>query len=215
MDTRGNTPLHIAVDEDMLSCVQELLSVNVTTTSKGATKAIVDVNVFNDESLTPILIAIERKNFKVVKLLFAGGAMSRLREPKNGNNVLHRAVEMNWFDLVYYILRKRYVNVNEKNSSDFTALDLAIAQQPKSSDVVKLLLTYHALATVDPDEDNETALIKTSSSTKCTAPIATTVEMPVAAAEPSIVVVGVQFSTSNLVIKNTVSTQIVVPLRLC
>lgn len=202
MDSQGNTPLHIAVAEGTISCVKELLSAN----SDSSAKPIVDVNVSNDHSLTPILLAIRGKKFDIVKMLFDGGVKTRLRDPKNGNNVLHLAVEMNWFDLVHYILQKRYVNVNEKNSSDFTALDLAIAQQPKSSEVVKLLLKFNALATVDPDEEDKPVTIP-SSTTKCMTPIATNMELPVAQVEPSIIVVGVQMPMSDvMVIQNTVST---------
>lgn len=160
MDIDGNTPLHIAIIENNLNCITEILSVN----NKINTSKIVDINIFNDNSQTPLFLAIQQKKFDIIKILLNYGASTQLCDIKNENNILHMAVELNWFHLVEYILMYKYVDVNRKNRSNFTALDLAMAQQPTNNDIVKLLLEYDAVETINKDDTDtdETSSLSTN-----------------------------------------------------
>ena len=86
----GNTALHIAVRENMsMSATKILEKQNYTNLSIK-----LNVDLANYDGFTPLHLAVREKNLDMVKkLLEIGNASVKIAIAKNGNNVLHLAVE--------------------------------------------------------------------------------------------------------------------------
>lgn len=135
MDNAGNTPLHIAVSEGSIRCVAELVNQqNYTTKSYPLL-----IDIPNDDGMTPLHLAIRKSNLAIVKMFEAAGASMILCEPKQGDSVLHMAVQQNSEDLVQHLLAHSNINVSLKNTSNHTALAVALGTDPLQPNIVNML----------------------------------------------------------------------------
>lgn len=88
-DGKGNTPLHIAVELGLPMCMSRILDKqNYTPKSKQ-----LHIDLANHQGMTPLHLAVRKNNLSAVKSLLEANASTKISETKNGNNVLHIAIE--------------------------------------------------------------------------------------------------------------------------
>lgn len=135
-DIHGNTPLHIAVEENHTLCVSKIIDQS----SYTAKSKPLQIDLANHEGLTPLHVAARNKNLALVrKLLEVGKASTKIAIAKNGNNVLHIAVEENDKDMVKYLVENTSVNINEPNTCGHTPLQLAYGVGGISKEIIEVL----------------------------------------------------------------------------
>lgn len=161
VNRKGNTPLHVAVAENRIKCIETLFH----EVPSGGTTLKIDLGILNDNGYTSLHLAIKNSNLTLVKMIKdkAGASYVKLFETvetKHGNNALHIAVETGADDIVKFILENRCVDVNATNLSGHTALVLARAI--KNTNIVQILMDHNAEAISEEDEDN-TSLASTDS----------------------------------------------------
>ncbi|HET9843375.1 MAG TPA: ankyrin repeat domain-containing protein, partial [Gammaproteobacteria bacterium] len=112
----NRTPLHIAVDFDHVELVRKLI-----------TEFHVDVNIQDNLDYKPILYhAIKNDRcFEIIRLLVQEGKAETHILDKNGNNLLHIAVQKNQIDTVRLLI-KSDIDINAYNNFKVTALTFAI-----------------------------------------------------------------------------------------
>lgn len=116
----GDTPLHIAADENFLECAKVLIKACKEKDIK------LNINMANFDGMSCLHKAIRRGNFEMVKLLIRDGeASSKLAISKTGNNALMLAVESKQQHIVEFLLECTEVKATAKNSSGLTALEMA------------------------------------------------------------------------------------------
>lgn len=131
----GDTALHICADGNFLDCARTLIRI---CKEKGIK---LNINVANFDGLTCLHKAIRRGYLEMVKLFIEEGEASpKLAVSKTGNNSLMLAVESKQQEIVEYLIRRSDVNINAKNSSGNTALELAKSNDPNIARVIMLNL---------------------------------------------------------------------------
>lgn len=97
----GNTPLHLAVKEEHLNCVDSFL--NGAPIRAGVIE--LDLTLKNDDGLTPLHMAIRQNKYDVAKKLISHDRSSiSVANTKDGNNALHMAVLEQSIELLVLIL---------------------------------------------------------------------------------------------------------------
>ncbi|XP_055688196.1 nuclear factor NF-kappa-B p110 subunit isoform X3 [Lutzomyia longipalpis] len=141
-DINGNTPLHVAVAEGRYICLSRIIDrTNYTPKSKA-----LDINLANHQGMTALHLAVKNHDLEATRRLVEAGASVKMAEHKHGNSILHIAVSECAVDIVKFLLQKANVQVNQTNSSGYTALHLACAttESYESKQIVKLLLENKA-----------------------------------------------------------------------
>lgn len=113
-DNDGNSPLHLAVSSSSTACVQALLQLPLT-------------EVFNNEGYSPIHIAVKARHLPITRLLLQADFNVTSGERRQGNSALHLAVLSKSLKSCEMILEKSKISIDTKNSSDFSALEVAKA----------------------------------------------------------------------------------------
>ncbi|MCP4727683.1 MAG: hypothetical protein GY863_21770 [bacterium] len=111
-DSKGFTPLHIAITKDRREVVRYLIE-------KGA-----DLNSKNNNGLRPLQTALDRGKNAIADLLIEKGADINIRGFRN-QSLLHQASRSGNNRLVNSLLNKG-ADINAKDSSGNTSLDLAV-----------------------------------------------------------------------------------------
>jgi ankyrin repeat protein len=124
-DGHGSTPLHYAVQNNLMEIVQLLISKNA------------DVNAKNRSGLTPLYIACDRSYKDIVELLLSKGANVNAAN-NEGNTLLHRAAQNGQTGIIELLITHG-VDVNTKDSRGFTPLHSA-----KKLEVAELLIAKGA-----------------------------------------------------------------------
>lgn len=96
---------------------------------------IFDINIENNSGTTPILCVALEGNIELFKYLESRGANIN-HVSRYGTNVLSLAVSSNHIELVEYILEKKIINVNSRDSTGNTCLHYA----KRNLDIFKLLV---------------------------------------------------------------------------
>ncbi|CAD7092510.1 unnamed protein product [Hermetia illucens] len=140
-DNKGNTPLHIAIEENLTMCFNRIVDPqNYTQGRVGLT-----IDCANDDGVTPLHLAVMKNNQQMVELLLkVGKASTKLCVSKSGNNALHLAIEGNCVPIVRYLLENTSININEPNWAGFTPLGLTNSMDNTSDEIVCLLLKWGA-----------------------------------------------------------------------
>nr|NP_996187.1 relish, isoform D [Drosophila melanogaster]AAF07932.1 transcription factor maternal isoform [Drosophila melanogaster]AAS65132.1 relish, isoform D [Drosophila melanogaster] len=130
----GNTPLHVAVKEEHLSCVESFLN--------GVPTVQLDLSLTNDDGLTPLHMAIRQNKYDVAKKLISYDRTSiSVANTMDGNNALHMAVLEQSVELLVLILDAQNENLTDilqaQNAAGHTPLELA---ERKANDRVVQLL---------------------------------------------------------------------------
>ncbi|XP_047137354.1 delta-latroinsectotoxin-Lt1a [Hydra vulgaris] len=128
----GNTPLHVASD---VAVIEQLYR-------KGAL-----INYLNDEGRTPLMTAIKRKNYEVIKKLIQLGSNINAAD-KQGMTALHFAasildIEPNFIQ----ILLNSGASLNAVTKEGYTPLFLACMNG--NINIVRLLCTDHNINKID------------------------------------------------------------------
>ncbi|KAH8383823.1 hypothetical protein KR009_010659, partial [Drosophila setifemur] len=130
----GNTPLHLAVKEENLSCVDSFLNMGPTVR--------LDLSLKNDDGLTPLHMAIRQNKYDVAKKLISHDRSSiSVANTKDGNNALHMAVLEKSVELLVLILDAQTESLTDilqaRNAAGYTPLQLA--KSKANERVVQLL----------------------------------------------------------------------------
>ncbi|EDV49828.1 nuclear factor NF-kappa-B p110 subunit [Drosophila erecta] len=130
----GNTPLHLAVKEEHMNCVESFLN--------GMPTIQLDLSVTNDDGLTPLHMAIRQNKYDVAKKLISHDRSSiSVANTMDGNNALHMAVLEQSVELLVLILDAQNQNLTDilqaRNAAGYTPLELA--KYKANNRVVQLL----------------------------------------------------------------------------
>lgn len=163
VEAKGDTALHVAIQENNDSCVHALLNTAPILITNQAESGPIDLNISNDNGYSPVHLAVKNKNLQIIQLLERKADEMNVSiyekvETKNGNSALHLAIEVGSIDLVRHLLQSGKVDVNKKNLSGHTALYLAKAIRDKSNaELINLLKEYNA-QDVPSDEDDTSSV---------------------------------------------------------
>ncbi|XP_017018545.1 nuclear factor NF-kappa-B p110 subunit [Drosophila kikkawai] len=130
----GNTPLHLAVKEERINCVESFLN--------GMPPVTLDLSLKNDDGLTPLHMAIRQNKYDVAKKLISHDRSSiSVANTTDGNNALHMAVLEQSIELLVLILDAQNQNLTDilqaRNAAGYTPLELA--RHKANERVVQLL----------------------------------------------------------------------------
>uniref|UniRef100_A0A6P4EUU2 Nuclear factor NF-kappa-B p110 subunit n=1 Tax=Drosophila rhopaloa TaxID=1041015 RepID=A0A6P4EUU2_DRORH len=130
----GNTPLHLAVKEERMNCVESFLN--------GMPTLRLDLSLKNDDGLTPLHMAIRQNRYDVAKKLISHDRSSiSVANTMDGNNALHMAVLEQSVELLVLILDAQNQNLTDilhaRNAAGYTPLELA--RHKANERVVQLL----------------------------------------------------------------------------
>ena len=134
-DRAGNTAIHLACRDSLLSVVNALIEPVRYDEQKGNNYDIFDQNIdktlesMNYEGFTCLHIAANVANIEVVKTLLNHGADVNVKAGKSGRTILHEAAWSGNLDLVKFLcsLDSR-CNINAKTFDGYTAFDVARAR---------------------------------------------------------------------------------------
>ncbi|XP_055856300.1 nuclear factor NF-kappa-B p110 subunit [Episyrphus balteatus] len=121
-DSEGNTALHIAIVENLKECLEGFAS--FISSSPDGVKF--NANLANDNGFTPLHSAVRHGNINFIEILLTKcNASAKIASSRDGNNALHLAVQHQNPQMVKCLLTHGQIQVNAKNRSGHTAIDLA------------------------------------------------------------------------------------------
>lgn len=122
-DTEGNTALHIAISENLKECL-EAFATYIKSSIDGGVKF--NANLANDNGFTILHSAVRQNNLNFIEILLTKcDASAKVASSRDGNNALHLAVQHHSPKMVKCLLTHTKVQINAKNRSGHTAIDLA------------------------------------------------------------------------------------------
>lgn len=127
-DGVGQTPLHLAVQENSLECFKLLLKTpNIS------------INERNDRGHTPLSLSVSNNNLSMTKMLVDAGAIPSMENLTNGFNCLHVAVNVQQvsLEMIKYLIEidKSMLFVKSKSGKD-------VRQMAKANNVSLNILDY-------------------------------------------------------------------------
>ncbi|RLW07172.1 hypothetical protein DV515_00004306 [Chloebia gouldiae] len=153
-DRNGNTPLHLACEQQYLQCAQQLLKgpakPDGTTQPRGYHQ---DLQLQNWQGLACLHISTLKGNIPMMSLLLESGANIDVREGTSGKTPLHLAVECHNCRAVQFLLRNgAYVDAQMYNGC--TPLHLAVGRKDAA---IAAILSHSGADTLLRNMENETA----------------------------------------------------------
>uniref|UniRef100_A0A8C0U791 NFKB inhibitor epsilon n=1 Tax=Cyanistes caeruleus TaxID=156563 RepID=A0A8C0U791_CYACU len=153
-DRNGNTPLHLACEQQHLQCAQQLLggpaTPDGTTQPHGHHQ---DLQLQNWQGLACLHISTLKGNIPMMSLLLESGANIDVREGTSGKTPLHLAVECHNRRAVQFLLRNgAYVDAQMYNGC--TPLHLAVGRKDAA---IAAILSHSGADTLLRNMENETA----------------------------------------------------------
>ncbi|XP_025053607.1 NF-kappa-B inhibitor epsilon [Alligator sinensis] len=146
-DRNGNTPLHLACEQQSLPCAQQLLQEPVPGQRPQ------DLQLQNWQGLTCLHISTLKGNLQLMTLLLRSGADINVQEGTSGKTPLHLAVECHNREAVQFLLRKgAYVDAQMYNGC--TPLHLAVGRKDAA---VAAILSHSGADTLLRNMEDETA----------------------------------------------------------
>uniref|UniRef100_A0A8C5TRT9 NFKB inhibitor epsilon n=1 Tax=Malurus cyaneus samueli TaxID=2593467 RepID=A0A8C5TRT9_9PASS len=153
-DRNGNTPLHLACEQQQLQCAQQLLE--GTATPEGITQPRghhQDLQLQNWQGLACLHISTLKGNIAMMSLLLESGANIDVREGTSGKTPLHLAVECHDCKAVQFLLHNgAYVDAQMYNGC--TPLHLAVGRKDAT---IAAILSHSGADTLLRNMENETA----------------------------------------------------------
>lgn len=163
----GNTPLHLAVKEEHLNCVDSFL--NGAPIRAGEIE--LDLTLKNDDGLTPLHMAIRQNRYDVAKKLISHDRSSiSVANTKDGNNALHMAVLEQSIELLVLILDAQNQSLADilqaTNAAGYTPIQLARCKAnervvqllekvyPEKSDVAMTWIPQKVKEEIDSSSDD-------------------------------------------------------------
>ncbi|NXI45151.1 IKBE inhibitor, partial [Galbula dea] len=153
-DRNGNTPLHVACEQQHLQCAQQLLQ--DTASPEGVVQTHrhhQDLQLQNWQGLACLHISTLKGNIPMMSLLLESGANIDVREGTSGKTPLHLAVECHNCRAVQFLLHKgAYVDAQMYNGC--TPLHLAVGRRDAA---VAAILSHSGADTLLRNVEDETA----------------------------------------------------------
>lgn len=128
-DDDGFTALHLACDQENLSCIEILLKQ-------------MNPNVFTKTGLTPLHLACTGTNVEVVQKLLEHNADIKAVDKSNLSVLHHAASEADSTNILQFLLNTKHLDVNAEDKKGLTPLDEAI--QYFCCNNVKVLIQFGA-----------------------------------------------------------------------
>ena len=137
VDINGQTPLHLAVEQNAGKCIQALID-----SENGRERLSLDA--MNDDGFTALHSAVARNSYDLVKLLVEAGASIETKNPTTGNNVLHLAVEATnpSEEIMSYFINMNEKLLHEENYSGVKILQLAMLKKIPA-DLIEYLKSFY------------------------------------------------------------------------
>ncbi|NXX84788.1 IKBE inhibitor, partial [Urocolius indicus] len=155
-DRNGNTPLHLACEQQRLHCAQQLLQGTGTAPADGTAQSRGhhhDLQLQNWQGLACLHISTLKGNIPMMSLLLESGANIDVREGTSGKTPLHLAVECHNRKAVQFLLRNgAYVDAQMYNGC--TPLHLAVGRKDAA---IAAILSHSGADTLLRNMENETA----------------------------------------------------------
>ncbi|NWX14246.1 IKBE inhibitor, partial [Aegotheles bennettii] len=153
-DRNGNTPLHLACEQQCLRCAQQLLQGTAPTEGTGQPhQHHQDLQLQNWQGLACLHISTLKGNIPMMSLLLENGANIDVREGTSGKTPLHLAVECHNRRAVQFLLRNgAYVDAQMYNGC--TPLHLAVGRKDAA---IAAILSHSGADTLLRNMENETA----------------------------------------------------------
>ncbi|PKU47153.1 nf-kappa-b inhibitor hypothetical protein [Limosa lapponica baueri] len=153
-DRNGNTPLHLACEQQYLQCAQQLLRGSAppegTVQTHGHQQ---DLQLQNWQGLACLHISTLKGNIPMMSLLLESGANIDVREGTSGKTPLHLAVECHNRRAVQFLLRNgAYVDAQMYNGC--TPLHLAVGRKDAA---IAAILSHSGADTLLRNMEDETA----------------------------------------------------------
>jgi ankyrin repeat protein len=98
-DGEGNTAIHLAIENRRSAMLKILVN--------GAIETKFNLNVFNYEGFTPLILACLNQSYDDAKLLLLHGADPNVRDMKSGRTALFHAAECHDVDLVELLMQNK------------------------------------------------------------------------------------------------------------
>ncbi|XP_053918440.1 NF-kappa-B inhibitor epsilon [Cuculus canorus] len=153
-DRNGNTPLHLACEQQRLQCAQQLLQGTALTEGTDQPhEHHQDLQLQNWQGLACLHISTLKGNIPMMSLLLESGANIDVREGTSGKTPLHLAVECHNRRAVQFLLRNgAYVDAQMYNGC--TPLHLAVGRKDAA---IAAILSHSGADTLLRNMENETA----------------------------------------------------------
>lgn len=129
IDSIGNTPLHIAIENGNDDCVLALL--NTKPMESLHHNVDIDLSVLNDCGFTALHLASIKNNLNIMKMLHRTVAQAKCPsifddvDGKHGMNALQLAIKSDAYDVAEYLILNKCINPLKTNKSGHTSLYLA------------------------------------------------------------------------------------------
>ncbi|XP_061480841.1 NF-kappa-B inhibitor epsilon isoform X2 [Rhineura floridana] len=128
-DRNGNTPLHLACEQQSLECVQLLLLQEpISDKNLEARKHLQDLQLQNWQGLTCLHISTLKGNLQLMALLVKNGADINVQDGTSGKTPLHMAVE-NHDEMAVKHLLQMGAQVDAQMYNGCTPLHLAVGRK--------------------------------------------------------------------------------------
>ncbi|NWI69973.1 IKBE inhibitor, partial [Todus mexicanus] len=153
-DRNGNTPLHLACEQQRLQCAQQLLQDTAPPEDTAQPhRHHQDLQLQNWQGLACLHISTLKGNIPMMSLLLERGANIDVREGTSGKTPLHLAVESHNRKAVQFLLRNgAYVDAQMYNGC--TPLHLAVGRKDAA---IAAILSHSGADTLLRNMENETA----------------------------------------------------------
>ncbi|NXH12488.1 IKBE inhibitor, partial [Bucco capensis] len=153
-DRHGNTPLHLACEQQHLQCAQQLLQGTAPLEGMAQThRQYQDLQLQNWQGLACLHISTLKGNIPMMSLLLESGANIDVQEGTSGKTPLHLAVECHNCRAVQFLLRNgAYVDAQMYNGC--TPLHLAVGRKDAA---IAGILSHSGADTLLRNMENETA----------------------------------------------------------
>jgi ankyrin repeat protein len=154
-DNRCNTPLHLAVLNNDMSCVQ-IITAAIQPASYSSEKVVIaDLEKWNFEGESCFYVASKLRNIPIMRHLANIGANVNKPEGRSGYSPLHYAVETHSNDVIKFLCEdcQSIVNLDAENFGGYTAFQLGLLTNQES--VADYLVKKGATPYFTPESDYE------------------------------------------------------------
>ena len=134
----GDTPLHLAVQSQSITCVKLLLA-----------SAFCDPNVINSEGDTPLHIACQQGSVEIIDSLLCSEKIDLHTTNTNGKTSLHILFQMKWFALITTRLLERGCSPNYVNKEQIFQEAIDLAQACEIGSLLHLACLYDSVRIVE------------------------------------------------------------------
>ncbi|XP_033000451.1 NF-kappa-B inhibitor epsilon [Lacerta agilis] len=152
-DRNGNTPLHLACEQQSLECVRLLLQGIISNKTLEARKSHQDLHLQNWQGLTCLHISTLKGNLHLMALLVKSGADIDVQDGTSGKTPLHMAVE-NHDEMAVKHLLEMGAQVDAQMYNGCTPLHLAVGRKDAA---IAAILCQSGADTLLRNMEDETA----------------------------------------------------------